>query len=73
VIVSDGFADHFFSAASQFPTTFNVGTDTRSRSTVSTRKRLPSAVTSYSKYTLPGDGASCASNSRPYGQITRTR
>src|SRR5262249_19031041 len=47
-IMRDCPADHFLSPASQFTQTFNCGGDVEP-TTVSIRKRLPSAVTSYSK------------------------
>ncbi len=46
----------------QFATTFSTGADA-DPAIVVTRKRIPSAVTSYSDALLAGDGARCESNS----------
>src|SRR5262249_45334720 len=58
----DGFADHFLSPASQFTTTFNSGADAEPLPMVSSRKRFPSLVTSYSNTILLTDSNKWASN-----------
>src|SRR5262249_34061613 len=47
-VMRDRVADHFFSPASQLSTTFKSGVDAEPPATVLSRKRFPSAVTSYS-------------------------
>src|SRR5215831_745653 len=62
-IMRDRLADHFFSSTSQFTTTVKGGAEAELRAIVSSRKRFPSAVTSYSKIVLKKPWARCASNS----------
>src|SRR5262245_6648549 len=56
---------HFFSPTCQFTTTFSGGDDAAPAPDVATRKRFPSAVTSYWKETAAIDpaGTMCESNS----------
>src|SRR5215471_6402224 len=58
-VVPDGLAYHFLSPASQFSTTFKSAADGELPAMVLSKKRFPSAVTSYSG----PPGAKCASNS----------
>src|SRR5215813_1212509 len=61
-VMRDRLADHFFSPASQFSTTFRSGAGVPP-TTVLSKKRFPSAVTSYSKTAFWANWAKCESNS----------
>src|SRR5205085_2172555 len=60
-----GTANHFFSPGIQFTTTVSGGDSVEAAPDVTTRKRFPSAVTSYWNETKEADpaGTMCASNS----------
>src|SRR5215469_9169503 len=54
--------NHFFSPGSQLTITFNTGEGPDAPAFVTTRNRLPSAITSYPNAKKSGGWAACASN-----------